>query len=128
MGKVSYAPGIEYVSGSLAKAKKMDGHRHGEYLIATHRTAPTQNPNCTRLYVRKGEVYDRPASMTELAIAARDRFSAVAAAVKARAKNLTTLASDQQAFKAQKDLVNGKKTMRAYLWLVCGAEYDQQHR
>ena len=22
---------------------------------------------------------------------------------------------------------NGKKTFRAYLWAVCGAEYDQQH-
>ena len=27
MGKVTYSPGIEYVNGALAKAKKKDGHR-----------------------------------------------------------------------------------------------------
>ena len=55
MGKVSYAPGIEFVQGSLAKPKKVDGHNHGDYLIGTHRTAPTENPDCTRLYVRKAD-------------------------------------------------------------------------
>ncbi len=34
----------------------------------------------------------------------------------------------QDAFLAQKDTAGGKKTMRAYLWKVCGAEYDQQHQ
>ena len=28
---------------------------------------------------------------------------------------------------AQKDSANGKKTMKAYLWMVCGAEYDAQN-
>ena len=26
---------------------------------------------------------------------------------------------------AQRDLANGKKTMNAYLWKVCGQEYDE---
>ena len=62
MGKVSYSPGIEFVQGSLAKPKKVDGHNHGDYLIGTHRTAPTENPNCTRIYVRKGNTSRRRAS------------------------------------------------------------------
>ena len=53
MGKVKYATGIDYVSGSLAKPKQKNGHSCGSYLLGTHRTAPTSNPNCTRLFVRE---------------------------------------------------------------------------
>ena len=42
-------------------------------------------------------------------------------------KALTKIVADQQAFLAQKDTAGGAKTMRAYLWRVCGQEYDQQH-
>ena len=35
--------------------------------------------------------------------------------------------SVQQAFAEQKDLANGRKTFKAYLWQVCGDEYDAQH-
>ncbi|MBO7132341.1 hypothetical protein J6V85_03765, partial [Candidatus Saccharibacteria bacterium] len=59
--------------------------------------------------------------------AARTRFATVALAVKARKENLTTLTQDQAAFKAQKELPNGKKTFKAYLWKVCGEEYDAQY-
>jgi hypothetical protein len=45
-----------------------------------------------------------------------------------RADDLSHISSDQAAFIAQKDTAGGKKTMRAYLWLVCGAEYDQEHQ
>ncbi len=45
MGKVTYATGIDHVSGSLAKPKVKDGHSCGSYLIGTHRVAPTTNPN-----------------------------------------------------------------------------------
>ena len=127
MGKVSYSPGIEFVKGSLAKPKKVDGHNHGDYLIGTHREAETSNPNCTRLYIRKGNTYQRTGDPSENELNARTRFAAVAAAVKARAKNLTTIATDQAAFKAQKDLADGKKTFRAYLWKVCGDAYDADH-
>ena len=27
----------------------------------------------------------------------------------------------------EKDIAGGKKTMKAYLWKVCGDEYDQSH-
>ena len=127
MGKVSYSPGIEFVKGSLAKPKKVDGHNHGDYLIGTHREAETSNPNCTRLYIRKGNTYQRTGEPSEKELAIRERFTAVAAAVKARANNLSNIATDEAAFKAQKDSVGGKKTMRAYLWKVCGDAYDAEH-
>ena len=127
MGKVTYSPGIEYVQGALAKAKKKDGHRCGDYLIGTHRTAATQNPDCTRLYIRKGTSYERTNPLSSKELDARARFTAVAAAVKARKSDLNSITQDQINFAAQKDTAEGKKTMRAYLWKVCGDAYDQAH-
>ena len=128
MGKVTYSPGIQYVKGSLAKPKKVDGHNHGDYLIGTHREAATTNPNCTRIYIRKADAYQRTTPVSDNEQQARSRFQSVAAAVRARAKNLSTLTSDQEAFEAQKGLANGKKTFKAYLWMVCGDAYDAQHQ
>jgi len=125
MGKVSYSPGIEYVQGSLAKPKKQNGHNHGDYLIGTHRTAPTTNPNCTRIYVRKGDTYVRTSEPSNKELAARLRFSTVLASVNARAKNLATLAQDQAAFLAQKDQAGGVKTFKAWLWKQEGDSYDE---
>ncbi len=127
MGKVKYATGIDYVKGSLAKPKKKDGHSCGTYLIGTHREAETQNPTCTRLYVREANVYERstPVSTKEMRI--RVRFAAVAAAVAARKDSLEYASSDQAAFLAQKDAPDGKKTMKAYLWKICGDQYDAEH-
>ena len=127
MGKVTYSPGIEYVQGALAKAKKKDGHICGDYLIGTHRTAATQNPNCTRLYIRKGSSYERTSPLTSKELDARARFSAVAAAVKARKEDLSQITTDQINFASQKDQPDGKKTMKAYLWLICGQKYDSEH-
>ena len=128
MGKVTYSPGIQYVKGSLAKPKKVDGHNHGDYLIGTHREAATQNPNCTRLYIRKADTYNRSTVPGANELAARERFTQVAAMVKARARDLSKITQDQIDFLAQKDNADGKKTMRAYLWLVCGDEYDEAHQ
>ena len=127
MGVVRYATGIESVSGSLAKPKKKNGHKCGDYLIGTHRTAATENPNCTRLYIRKETTYDRTTPLTSNELLVRGRFAAVSAAVKVRAKDLMQISDDQAAFIAQKDLPDGKKTMKAYLWKVCGEAYDAQH-
>ena len=127
MGKVTYSPGIEYVQGALAKAKKKDGHRCGDYLIGTHRTAATENPDCTRLYIRKGTSYERVTPLSNKELDARARFSAVAAAVKARKEDLNNITQDQLNFAAQKDTAGGKKTMKAYLWKICGDIYDAAH-
>ena len=127
MGKVKYATGIDYVSGSLSKPKVKNGHSCGTYLTGTHRTAATENPNCTRLYIRDAETYKRTTPISDKEQAARSRFQSVAAAVKVRAKSLSTLTTDQAAFEEQKNEANGKKTFKAYLWKVCGDAYDQQH-
>ena len=125
MGKVSYSPGIEYVQGSLAKPKKQNGHNHGDYLIGTHRTAATTNPNCTRIYIRKGDTYVRTSEPSNKELAARTRFTTVQAAVNDRWKNLSTLAQDQAAFIAQKDQAGGIKTFKAWLWKQEGDSYDE---
>ena len=61
-------------------------------------------------------------------MSARERFTAVAAAVKARANDINQITQDQIAFKAQKDQPGGKKTMKAYYWKVCGDLYDEAHQ
>jgi len=94
-------------------------------LLGTHRVAATENPNCNRVYIRRK--VKRSTALSSKEILARGRFAAVAAAVKVRAKDLMQISDDQAAFLAQKDLADGKKTMKAYLWKVCGDEYDQQH-
>ena len=69
--------------------------------------------------------YLRTAPVSSNELDARARFAAVRLLVKARKADLTKLTDDQLAFKAQKDLPNGKKTMNAYYWLICGQQYDQ---
>ena len=102
MAKVKWAEGIEYVSGLLTKRPKA-GSMHSDHrsaLLATHRVAATENPVCTRLYMVGPYKRSTPLSSNELD--ARARF-------------------------AQKDQAGGKKTMKAYLWKVCGDIYDAQH-
>ena len=120
--------GIETISGALKRPKKQDGHNHGNYLVTTHRTAASSNPNCQRIYSFEADRYKRSTPLSTDELNARTRFTAVAAAVKARKNDLMKMTQDQIDFKAQKDLADGKKTMRAYLWKVCGDEYDAQHQ
>ena len=128
MAKVKVgAAGIEYIQGAMKRPVKKNGHNHGNYLIATHRTAETSNPNCQRLYVRDSDAYQRSTPPSQDELVARERFTQVRALVKVRAKNLQTITTDQQAYAAQKDLPNGKKTWMSYLWKVCGEEYDAEH-
>ena len=125
MAKVVYSAGIDHVSGALSKPRKNGQHSCEKMLLATHRVAATQSSDCNRIYLREKVERSTPLSANEEA--ARLRFTEVAQAVKLRAKDLNKMTQDQEAFAAQKDLANGKKTMRAYLWKVCGAEYDASH-
>jgi hypothetical protein len=127
MGKVKYATGIDYVKGSLSKPTVRNGHSCGTYLIGTHREAATQSPDCTRLYIRENDTYKRTTAISADETAARARFVAVAAAVKARSKDLSKVTADQNAFLAQRDTAGGKKTLRAWYWMVEGEAYDQTH-
>ena len=121
------AAGIEYIQGALKRPKKLNGHNHGNYLVATHRSAPTESPDCQRLYTFDSDRYKRSTPVTTEETRIRNRFSAVAAAVSARAKDLMKISADQAAFAAQKDAPNGKKTMRAFLWKLEKEAYDAEH-
>ena len=124
MAIVKWNSAIEYVKGALSKPKKQDGHSHGDYLIGTHREAPTQNPNCTRAYVKQADAYDRSTPPSENEMAARTRFAAVSAAILVRKQNLTTYTTDKANCEAQKNTPGGRKTCKSYMWKVCGEIYD----
>ena len=128
MAKVEYADAIKTVSGALTKINKKSQHAADQKMVlATHRVAPTQNPNCSRLYLRGLNSISRSTPVTSEETRIRNRFSAVAAAVAARAKDLMKISADQAAFAAQKDAPNGKKTMKAFLWKLEKEAYDQEH-
>ena len=126
MAKVTWSAGIDHVSGALAKPGRNGQHTCAKMLLGTHRVAATESKDCNRLYMRSKT--QRSTQPTGDELKARERFAAVAAMVKARKGDLSQLSTDQDAFLAQKDLAGGKKTMKAYLWKVCGEEYDAQHQ
>ena len=121
------AAGIEYIQGALKRPKKQNGHNHGNYLVMTHRTAPTESENCQRIYSFDADRYTRSTQPSSDELNARERFKTVSGMVKARKEDLTKISTDLANFLAQKDTAGGKKTMKAYLWKVCGEEYDAQH-
>ena len=128
MAKVEYADAIKTVSGALTTINKKSQHAADQKMVlATHRVAPTQNPNCSRLYLRGLNSISRSTPVTTEETRIRNRFSAVAAAVNARAKDLMKISADQAAYVAQKDQPNGKKTMRAFLWKLEKEAYDAEH-
>ena len=125
MAQVNWSAGIDSVSGALSKPGKSGQHSCNKMLLGTHRVAATTNPNCNRLYLRKK--VERSTSPSADEMAARTRFAAVAAAVATRAKDVSKITADQEAFKAQKDTPGGRKTLKAWYWLVELAAYDQAH-
>ena len=125
MAKVEWSSGIDHVSGALSKPSKSGQHSCTKMLLGTHRVKPTESSDCNRIYLRKKVV--RSTAPGEDELWARNRFTAVAAAVKARANDINQITTDQLAFKAQKDQPDGKKTLKAYYWKVCGDIYDAAH-
>ena len=125
MAHVEWSAGIDSVSGALSKPSKNGQHSCNKMLLGTHRVAATENPNCNRLCLRKK--VQRSTSPSEDEQMARVRFSTVARAVNTRRKDLTKVTADQQAFLEQKDTAGGKKTMKAWYWMVEGETYDAQH-
>ena len=121
------AAGIEYIQGALKRPKKQNGHNHGNYLVMTHRSAPTESEECQRIYSFDADRYTRSTQPSSDELNARERFKTVSGMVKARKEDLTKISTDLANFLAQKDLAGGKKTMKSYLWKVCGEEYDAQH-
>ena len=125
MAKVTWSAGIDHVSGALSKPGKNGQHSCAKMLLGTHRVAPTESSDRNRLYLRSKT--QRATQPTGDELKARERFAAVALMVKNRKGDLSQISADQDNFLAQKDTAGGKKTMRAYLWKVCGEEWDAQH-
>ena len=119
---------FQTVSGALNKINKKSPHAADQKMVlTTHRTAPTTNPDCSRVYLRGLSAVTRTTPPTTDEMWVRNRFSAVAAAVSARAKDVTKISADNMAFLAQKDQPGGKKTKKAYLWSLELATYDNAH-
>ena len=128
MAKVEWADAIKTVSGAMTKINKKSPHAGDQKMIlATHRKAETTSPDCSRIYIRGLQSVTRSTLPSTDELLNRARFQTVAAAVRARAKDLSKITQDQQDFAAQKDLANGKKTMKAYLWSLELAAYDEAH-
>ena len=128
MAKVEWNDAVKSVSGALVKINTKSQHAADQKMIlATHRVAATTSKCCSRLYLRGLSAITRSTKPKAKELAARSRFTEVAAAVLARSKDLMQISSDQAAFLAQRDTAGGKKTMKAYLWYICGQEYDAQH-
>ena len=109
-GKVVFEDLVHHISGKIAKKFRTIYN----YMKAT-------GLKYTSVH---GERSSQPGSNE---LKARERFAAVAKAVRLRRGNLSLITQDQENFLAQKDTAGGKKTMKAYLWKVCGEEYDAQH-
>jgi hypothetical protein len=125
MAKVEWSAGIDHVSGALCKPSKSSQHSCNKMLLGTHRVAATESQDCNRLYLRKKIKRSTALSSEEMNV--RSRFTAVAQAVTARKKDLSKITQDQIDFEAQRYSSTGKRTMKAYLWNVCGAKYDAEH-
>ena len=127
MAKVEWADAIKTVSGALVKINKKSPHAADQKMIlGTHRVAATTNPNCNRIYLRGLSSITRSTPVSQNEMVARQRFSAVAALVKTRSRDLNQIGTDQAAFKAQMDQPGGCKTLKKYYWRVCGQQYDAQ--
>ena len=128
MAKVEYADAIKTVSGALTKINKKSPHAADQKMVlATHRVAPTTSTDCSRLYIRGLSAVSRSSQPTSKELAVRARFTAIAAAIKTRKADLMRVTEDEAAFMAQKDLAGGKKTLKAWYWMVEGQAYDQEH-
>ena len=110
------AAGIEYIQGAMKRPKVVNGHNHGNYLVMTHRTAETTNPNCQRIYTFDADRYKRSTPVLAEELARRTLFKNRAAWVVERSHSLQNVTSDQAAFIVQKDQPGGYKTMKSYLW------------
>ncbi len=110
MGVIKFLDPVDYISGKIGKKTRT---------IYYYRALSDRRYTSLRS--------KRTTPLTENEQWARNRFAEVAAAIKARKRDLTKLTTDQQNFLAQRNAPNGKKTMQAYYWLICGQEWDEEN-
>lgn len=116
---------FETVSGALNKINKKSPHAADQKMVlTTHRKAPTTSPDCSRVYLRGLNSITRSTPVTAKELTNRTKFAAVSAAVNTRMADTTQRPTDLAAFNLQKNLPNGKKTLRSYIWSLEAAAYD----
>ena len=126
MAKATYAPMFETVSGALNKINKKSPHAADQKMVlTTHRKAPTTSPDCSRVYLRDLNSITRSTPVTAKELTIRTKFAAVSAAVNTRMADTTQQPTDLAAFNLQKNLPNGKKTLRSYIWSLESIVYDE---
>ncbi|MCQ2342157.1 MAG: hypothetical protein MJZ75_01500 [Paludibacteraceae bacterium] len=110
MASIKWKYPIESIHGALKK--KVFGAA-----MRKAKNAKGEQPNFSVQYGER-DLVNHPITSGENA--ARARFAAVRALVADRKDDSTKRAQDQAAFKAQSTYT----TLSAYLWHVCGQEYD----
>ena len=127
MAVANYAKMFEVVSGALTKINKKSPHAADQKMVlATHRVAPTTSKNCLRVYLRDLDSITRSTPVKASEIQQRQRFAAISAAVNTRLKDPSKMAADQAAYRAQKNTAGGKQSMKAYIWSLEMAAFDNQ--
>ena len=110
MAKVTFIDPIDHISGKLSKSHRTCYNyrkaKNNDGINVKYTSIP--NPSTAA-----------PSADQQ---AQRTRFGAIATAVQARKTNPTKKMQDMAAFKAQSQY----KTLNAYLWNVCAAEYDAE--
>ena len=128
MAKVEYADAIKTVSGALTKINKKDPHAADQKMVlATHRMAETTSNSCSRIYLRGLQSVTRKTAPSTDELAKRERFASISRAVNTRMHDLSKITTDQAAYVAQRDTPGGKKSLKAYIWSLEKAAYDQAH-
>lgn len=107
MAKINYLPPIETVHGTIFNKK----------LIFKARKLQNANGEKINFTQKKGT---RTTPLTPAEIKRQERFAAIAAMVVERKKS-PTLSDDRKAYAK-----TSYKSFNAYLWAVCGTEYDQK--
>ena len=112
----------------LNKINKKSAHAADQKMVlATHRKAASQSPDCSRIYLRDLHSITRTTPVKASEIQQRLRFAGICTAVATRLQDPSKMAADQAAFKAQLGTAGAKTTLRSYLWSLEAAAYDANH-
>lgn len=121
---------VETISRKFARrADKVNGKANGVkvWIGAAESNLPTKDARYHKknyIVVRKAA---RSTAITQHERDIRNRFTAVSKSVAVRAQDLTQITQDQIAFQAQLNTPGCVYSMKAYLWKLECAKYDEAH-
>ena len=127
---IQYMAPIESISRKFALRKEIANQsglipcKFFGGMVKTSDNVKVGNAARNLFFMRK---YGRSSAATTKELANRGRFATVAAATRARMKDLGTLTQDQLNYEAQYNTANGKKSFYGYLFDLEAKKYDQEH-